>query len=123
MGRLGIHATGAAARAELTDLAGESEELLAAAVGAVDAGEAVRRISAARKGGELSLHEGTDSAAVSSAEHTMTSTSPGTLDSWEPTGGTWTGALELVRFKVVVQSSSGLGFVAARMLSPSWVTN
>jgi hypothetical protein len=58
MGRLGIHATGAAARAELTDLAGESEELLAAAVGAVDAGEAVRRISAARKGGELSLHEG-----------------------------------------------------------------
>jgi hypothetical protein len=58
MGRLGIHATGAAAGAELTDLAGEGEELLAAAVGAVDAGEAVRRISAARKGGLLPLHEG-----------------------------------------------------------------
>jgi hypothetical protein len=58
MGRLGIHATGAAAGAELTDLAGEGEELLAAAVGAVDAGEAVRRISAARKGGQLPLHEG-----------------------------------------------------------------
>jgi hypothetical protein len=76
------------------------------------------KISVATKNSEQ-----TDSAAVSSAEHTMTSTSPGTLDSWEPTGGTWTGALELVRFKVVVQSSSGLGFVAARMLSPSWVTN
>jgi hypothetical protein len=58
VGRLGIHATSAAAGAELTDLAGEGEELLAAAVGAVDAGEAVRRISAARKGGQLPLHEG-----------------------------------------------------------------
>jgi hypothetical protein len=57
LGRLGIHATGAAG-AELTDLAGEGEELLAAAVRAIDAGVAVCRISAARKGGQLPLHEG-----------------------------------------------------------------
>jgi hypothetical protein len=72
---------------------------------------------------ETKNSEDVDNDAKASSAHAMTSTNSGTIESWKPSAGTWDGALELVRFKIVLSSSSGLGFAAAQMLTPAWVTN
>jgi hypothetical protein len=56
--------------------------------------------------------------------HSISVIGPPKTTSFKASGGDWSGALELVRFKITVTpGENDNGLVHLRMLAPSWVTN